>query len=126
MHFVDVLTPTDWWNEKSGLKGTYTKMALYHASCVGATAILDWWAHSRLPLVYDKECLVGATRQGRVDSLNWWLASTLPMSYTFFDIEEAIEDSVSGREDVERWWTEHGLRSQGSAQNWTRTRALGR
>jgi hypothetical protein len=77
----------EWWNNKSGLTGTSTKMALYHLSCVGNTGLLQWWKESGLPLTYDKEVLVGATKQGKVESLNWWLDSKLPVSYTFFDIE---------------------------------------
>lgn len=116
----------DWWNSKSGLKGTYTKMALYHLSCAGNVHLLDWWRESRLPLVYDKEVLIGATRYGKVQSLEWWLKSGIPITYTFFDIEEAIEDAAMGREASEQWWVARGLRQQGSAQAWTRLRALGR
>ncbi|CAD6566277.1 MAG: hypothetical protein CYPHOPRED_000542 [Cyphobasidiales sp. Tagirdzhanova-0007] len=116
----------EWWNSKSGLKATYTKMALYHLSSTGNIKLLQWWKDSRLPLVYDKEVLVGATKQGKIESLEWWLRSELPVSYTFFDIEEAIEDSVAGREAVELWWCKHGLRSYANAQNWTKSRALGK
>lgn len=116
----------DWWKDSSGLKGTYTKMALYHLSCAGNTRLLSWWRDSRLPLVYDKEVLTGATRAGKVHALQWWLDSRLPVNYTFFDVEEAIEDSIANREQVEQWWNTRGLRSQGSTPNWTKQRLLGR
>lgn len=77
----------DWWNSKSDLKGLYTKLALYHLSCIGNIPFLNWWKDSKLPLLYDKEVLVGATKQGKIESLEWWLRSKLPVSYTFFDIE---------------------------------------
>lgn len=77
----------DWWNDKSGLKGNYTKVALYEISKRGNVHLLKWWKDSGLPLVYDKEVLIGATKMGKVESLDWWLHSKLPVSYTFFDVE---------------------------------------
>lgn len=42
------------------------------------------------------------------------------------DHREAIEDCVADREAVEAWWCKHGLRKYANAQNWTKSRALGR
>ena len=39
---------------------------------------------------------------------------------------EAIEDAISGREEVEEWWKKHGLSRYSNAQNWTKSRVLGR
>lgn len=114
----------DWWT-RSGLEGKYSKTALYHLSCTGNTTVLDWWRASRLPLVYDKDVLVGSTKHGRVESLDWWAKSGLPVYYTFFDIEEAIEDCIGNREAVEQWWAQRGLH-EGNATDWTRQRLLRR
>lgn len=115
----------DWW-ARSGFAGKYSRAALYHASCHGNLNVLDWWAQSGLQLVFDKDVLVGATRHGRVESLQWWEDSRLALYYTFFDIEEAIEDCLDGPERVKAWWAARGLDREGSASGWTTTRLLGK
>lgn len=118
----------DWWS-RSGLgvgRGKYGRVALYHASCHGNLKVLDWWRDSPLELVYDKDVLVGATKHGRIEVLEWWRKSGIPVYYTFFDIEEAIEDCVEGQSMVKKWWAKRGLDGEGSASGWTTTRLLGK
>lgn len=44
------------------------------------------------------------------------------MEYRFFDIEEAIEDSVANKEEVQRWWEGLGYDVSMSANEWTKVR----
>ncbi|KAK4701266.1 hypothetical protein P7C70_g4967, partial [Phenoliferia sp. Uapishka_3] len=98
-------TCLNWWSH-SGLPAPYSKVALYHLSKTGNITLLDWWKSSRHPLLYDKEVLIVATRHGQTSVLTWWKESGLDIEYRFFDIEEALEDSVArqGRDDAEAWW----------------------
>ncbi|KAI5477960.1 hypothetical protein MNV49_005752 [Pseudohyphozyma bogoriensis] len=96
----------DWWSQ-SGLPAPYSKAALYHLSRTGNVPLLDWWKSSRFSLLYDKEVLIIATRHSRTSVLSWWKESGLDIEYRFFDIEEALEDSVGDGEEKERtqeWW----------------------
>jgi len=98
----------NWW-AKSGLECKYSKMALYHLSCKGNIALLEWWRTSDFPLLYDKDALVGATKHGQTAALDWWLTSGLKIPYRFFDIEEALEDAVTGTEETQAWWEKRGF-----------------
>lgn len=113
----------DWW-ASSGLTAPYSKFALYHLSKTGNVPLLDWWKHSRFPLVFDKEVLIVATRHGQMDVLSWWLDSGLDIEYRFFDIEEALEDSVARKEETQRWWERRGFVPALSGSEWTRPRSF--
>lgn len=113
----------DWW-ATSGLTPRYSKAALFHLSKVGNVALLDWWKASSFPLAFDKEVLVIATRYGQTGALQWWLESGLEIEYRFFDIEEALEDSVAGKEEAQKWWEKRGYKNVLSGSEWTKPRNL--
>lgn len=121
----------DWWKH-SGLPVRYSKAALCTLSKTGNLALLDWWLHSGYPLSYDKEVLVIATRHGQVRVLEWWYRWAVTHSglgeknleFRFFDIEEALEDSVGNKEETQRWWERRGYDSAMGANQWMRLRSL--
>lgn len=114
----------DWWSS-SGLPADYSKAALFHLSKVGNVALLDWWKSSRFPLLFDKEVIVAATRYGQTSALAWWWDSGLEIEYRFFDIEEALEDSLNGKEETQKWWEGKGYvpsLTGPALSEWTRPR----
>ncbi|ORY81777.1 hypothetical protein BCR35DRAFT_303916 [Leucosporidium creatinivorum] len=115
----------DWWSS-SGLPVRYSKAALHSLSRTGNVPLLDWWLHSRFALLYDKEVILIATRYGQTGALTWWLQSGLEMEYRFFDIEEALEDSVGEveKERSQRWWEMRGYDVALGTNEWTRIRDL--
>lgn len=115
----------DWW-ASSGLPVRYSKVALHHISKMGNIPLLDWWrAHqSRFALAYDKEVLVVATQHGQVAALEWWAASGLDIEYRFFEIEEALEDSVANKEETQKWWERRGYDNNLSTNAWMKVRNL--
>ncbi|GAA5897321.1 hypothetical protein JCM8208_003786 [Rhodotorula glutinis] len=115
----------DWW-ASSGLPVRYSKVALHHISKTGNIALLDWWrAHQdRFALAYDKEVLVVATQFGQVAALEWWAASGLDIEYRFFEVEEALEDSVANKEETQKWWERRGYDNNLSTNAWMKVRNL--
>ncbi|GAA6016065.1 hypothetical protein JCM11491_000657 [Sporobolomyces phaffii] len=113
----------DWWAD-SGLAVRYSKAALYSLSKNGNVTLLDWWQHSRFNLVYDKEVLINATRYGQTKVLDWWLNSGLDIEYRYFDIEEALEDSVANKEATQKWWETLGYNTGLGANTWMKPRNL--
>ncbi|GAA5942167.1 uncharacterized protein JCM15063_002027 [Sporobolomyces koalae] len=113
----------DWWAD-SGLPVRYSKAALYSLSKNGNVRLLDWWQASRFSLVYDKEVLINATRYGQTTVLDWWLHSGLDIEYRFFDIEEALEDSVANKEQTQKWWEHLGYNTSLGANTWMKPRNL--
>ncbi|SCV71826.1 BQ2448_4520 [Microbotryum intermedium] len=111
----------DWW-ANSGLPCPYSKAALRYISQMGNIALLDWWKHSRFKMDYDKDVILIATRYGQTRSLSWWLESGLDVEYRFFDIEEALEDSVTGKDESQKWWEALGYDVGMSQTEWTRVR----
>ncbi|SGY22806.1 BQ5605_C019g08860 [Microbotryum silenes-dioicae] len=111
----------DWW-ANSGLPCPYSKAALRYISQMGNIALLDWWKHSRFKMDYDKDVILIATRYGQTRSLTWWLESGLDVEYRFFDIEEALEDSVMGKDESQKWWEGLGYDVGMSQTEWTRVR----
>ena len=102
----------------------YSKAALHSLSRTSNIPLLNWWLHSPHKLLYDKEVILVSTRYGATASLSWWLESGLEMEYRFFDIEEALEDSVSAKakERAQRWWEVLGYDTGMSTNEWTRLR----
>lgn len=115
----------DWWST-SGLECKYSKAALFHLSQTGNVELLDWWKNSRHPLLYTGEVLHAATRHGQTGVLSWWRDSGLDIEYRFFDIEEALEDSVNGKEEAQKWWEAEGYDTGLSTNDWTKIRFFGR
>ncbi|BGP48213.1 hypothetical protein JCM10450v2_004085 [Rhodotorula kratochvilovae] len=113
----------DWW-AASGLPVRYSKVALHHISKMGNIALLNWWASSQYALAYDKEVLVVATQFGQVAALQWWADSGLDIEYRFFEIEEALEDSVANKEETQKWWEVRGYDNNLSTNAWMKVRNL--
>ncbi|GJN90488.1 hypothetical protein Rhopal_003499-T1 [Rhodotorula paludigena] len=113
----------DWW-AKSGLPVRYSRTALYTLSKSGNIALLNWWKNSSYSLLYDKEVLVIATQYGQVAALQWWADSGLDIEYRFFDIEEALEDSVANKEETQKWWEARGYDPALSTNAWMKVRNL--
>jgi hypothetical protein len=103
----------DWWVRQADLEPRYTKAALYFLSSTGNTRLLSWWREqTRFPLRCDKDVLMTATKHGQVAALQWWADSGLRIEYRLFDVEEALEDSIDGKEEARRWWLGHGYQPE--------------
>lgn len=115
----------DWW-DKSGIPYSNTESVARIASTHGHVPVLDlWYKLKGNKLIFDNQVLVGATKNGHVDVLEWWKRSGLRVEFKTCDIEEALEDAVSGSEEkVRRWWEMNGLNLGVGTSEWMRVKVL--
>ncbi|PGH14327.1 hypothetical protein AJ79_03149 [Helicocarpus griseus UAMH5409] len=114
-----------WW-DKSDIPYGHAESVTRIASNHGHVPVLDFWhQRKREKLIFDNQVLVGATKNGHVDVLEWWKRSGLPVEFKTCDIEEALEDAVSGVEQrVRRWWARNGLNLGVGTNEWMMVKTL--
>lgn len=114
-----------WW-DKSGIPFSYAEAVARIASTHGHVPVLDLWYQLKGPkMIFDNQVLVGATKNGHVDVLEWWRRSGLRVEFKTCDIEEALEDAVSGSEErVRRWWERNGLNLGVGTSEWMKVKVL--
>ncbi|OJD26033.1 hypothetical protein ACJ73_02589 [Blastomyces percursus] len=114
-----------WW-DKSDIPFSHAESVTRIASSHGHVPVLDFWhRRKREKLIFDNQVLVGATKNGHVEVLEWWKRSGLPVEFKTCDIEEALEDAVSGVEQrVRRWWARNGLNLGVGTNEWMMVKTL--
>ena len=114
-----------WW-DASGIPYTHSDSVTRIASTHGHVPVLALWHHLKGPkLIFDNQVLVGATKNGHVDVLEWWRRSGLRVEFKTCDIEEALEDAVSGSEErVRQWWHRNGLNLGVGTSEWMKVKVL--
>ena len=114
-----------WW-DKSGIPFSYAESVARIASTHGHVLVLDLWYQLKgAKMIFDNQVLVGATKNGHVDVLEWWRRSGLRVEFKTCDIEEALEDAVSGSaERVRRWWERNGLNLGVGTSEWMKVKVL--
>ncbi|KKZ66902.1 hypothetical protein EMCG_07398 [[Emmonsia] crescens] len=114
-----------WW-DKSDIPFSHAESVTRIASNHGHVPVLDFWhRRKREKLIFDNQVLVGATKNGHVEVLEWWKRSGLPVEFKTCDIEEALEDAVSGVEQrVRRWWARNGLNLGVGTNEWMMVKTL--
>lgn len=114
-----------WW-DASGIPYTHSDSVTRIASTHGHVPILELWHRLKgQKLIFDNQVLVGATKNGHVDVLEWWRQSGLRVEFKTCDIEEALEDAVSGRADkVRQWWEQNGLNLGVGTSEWMKVKVL--
>lgn len=114
-----------WW-DKSGIPYSHTDSVARIASTHGHVAVLGLWFRLKgSKMIFDNQVLVGATKNGHVDVLEWWRRSGLRVEFKTCDIEEALEDAVSGAEErVRRWWERNGLNLGVGTSEWMKVKVL--
>ncbi|EER41600.1 conserved hypothetical protein [Histoplasma capsulatum var. duboisii H88] len=114
-----------WW-DKSDIPFSHSESVTRIASNHGHVPVLDFWhRRKREKLIFDNQVLVGATKNGHVEVLEWWKRSGLPVEFKTCDIEEALEDAVSGVEQrVRRWWAQNGLNLGVGTNEWMMVKTL--
>jgi hypothetical protein len=115
----------EWW-DKSGIPFSHAESVARIASTHGHVAVLDLWNRLKgSKLIFDNQVLVGATKNGHVDVLEWWRRSGLRVEFKTCDIEEALEDAVSGSEErVRQWWERNGLNLGVGTSEWMKVKVL--
>lgn len=114
-----------WW-DSSGIPYGHGDSVARIASNHGHVHVLGCWHQLKgNKMVFDNQVLVGATKNGHVDVLDWWKRSGLRVEFKTCDIEEALEDAVSGAEDrVRQWWAQHGLNLGVDMNEWLKVKVL--
>lgn len=114
-----------WW-DKSGIPYSHGESVARIASTHGHVPVLAlWYSLKGSKIIFDNQVLVGATKNGHVDVLEWWRRSGLRVEFKTCDIEEALEDAVSGAEErVRLWWERNGLNLGVGTSEWMRVKVL--
>ncbi|KMP01111.1 hypothetical protein CIRG_01251 [Coccidioides immitis RMSCC 2394] len=114
-----------WW-DRSGIPYSHGESVARIASTHGHVPVLElWYRRKGSKIIFDNQVLVGATKNGHVDVLEWWRRSGLRVEFKTCDIEEALEDAVSGAEDrVRRWWERNGLNLGVGTSEWMKVKVL--
>ncbi|WEW58121.1 hypothetical protein PRK78_003588 [Emydomyces testavorans] len=114
-----------WW-DKSGLPYAHGESVARIASSHGHVPVLELWYQLKgSKIIFDNQVLVGATKNGHVEVLEWWRRSGLRVEFKTCDIEEALEDAVSGAEErVRRWWERNGLNLGVGTSEWMKVKVL--
>ncbi|KAK2734501.1 hypothetical protein FQN57_001665 [Myotisia sp. PD_48] len=114
-----------WW-DRSKISYPYADSVARIASTYGHVRVLELWYQLKgSKMIFDNQVLVGATKNGHVDVLEWWRRSGLHVEFKTCDIEEALEDAVSGAEErVRQWWERNGLNLGVGTSEWMKTKVL--
>ncbi|EFR04923.1 hypothetical protein MGYG_07925 [Nannizzia gypsea CBS 118893] len=114
-----------WWDQ-SGIPYSYTESVARIASTHGHVHVLElWYKLKGTKMIFDNQVLVGATKNGHVDVLEWWRRSGLHVEFKTCDIEEALEDAITGAEErVRRWWERNGLNLGVGTSEWMKVKVL--
>jgi hypothetical protein len=114
-----------WW-DASGIPYSHAESVARIASTHGHVHVLDFWYRLKGPkMIFDNQVLVGPTKNGHDHVLQWWKDSGLRVEFKTCDIEEALEDAVSGADGrVRRWWERNGLNLGVGTREWMKTKVL--
>ncbi|KAI4158164.1 MAG: hypothetical protein LQ342_007708 [Letrouitia transgressa] len=114
-----------WWMA-SGIPAAHEEAVARTASASGHVAVLELWKDIKgESMQYDNQVLVGPTKNGHADVLEWWKQSRYRVEYKTCDIEEALEDSVGGKETrIREWWGRNGLNLGVGISEWMKTKVL--
>lgn len=114
-----------WW-DASGIPYSHAESVARIASTHGHVHVLEFWHQLKGPkMIFDSQVLVGPTKNGHDNVLEWWRRSGLRVEFKTCDIEEALEDAVSGAEGrVRRWWARNGLNLGVGTSEWMKTKVL--
>ncbi|KAM5450691.1 hypothetical protein MaudCBS49596_004222 [Microsporum audouinii] len=114
-----------WWDQ-SGIPYSYTESVARIASTHGHVHVLElWYKLKGSKMIFDNQVLVGATKNGHVDVLEWWRRSGLHVEFKTCDIEEALEDAITGAEErVRQWWERNGLNLGVGTSEWMKVKVL--
>ncbi|KAI5284364.1 hypothetical protein KEM54_001393 [Ascosphaera aggregata] len=114
-----------WW-DSSAITYSHGECVARIASTHGHVHVLQMWYELKgASMIFDNQVLVGPTKNGYVDVLEWWKRSGLRVEFKTCDIEEALEDAVSGAEDkVRQWWEANGLNLGVGMNEWMKVKTL--
>ncbi|KAJ5190946.1 uncharacterized protein N7498_009931 [Penicillium cinerascens] len=114
-----------WW-DASGIPYSHAESVARIASTHGHVHVLDFWYRLKGPkMIFDNQVLVGPTKNGHDHVLQWWKDCGLRVEFKTCDIEEALEDAVSGADGrVRRWWERNGLNLGVGTREWMKTKVL--
>ena len=114
-----------WW-DASGIPYSHAESVARIASTHGHVHVLEFWHQLKGPkMIFDSQVLVGPTKNGHDNVLEWWRRSGLRVEFKTCDIEEALEDAVSGAEGrVRKWWAMNGLNLGVGTSEWMKTKVL--
>lgn len=114
-----------WW-DASGIPYSHAESVARIASTHGHVHVLELWHQLKgAKMIFDNQVLVGPTKNGHDNVLEWWRRSGLRVEFKTCDIEEALEDAVSGAEErVRRWWARNGLNLGVGTSEWMKIKVL--
>lgn len=114
-----------WW-DASGIPYSHAESVARIASTHGHVHVLDFWFRLKGPkMIFDNQVLVGPTKNGHDHVLQWWKDCGLRVEFKTCDIEEALEDAVSGADGrVRSWWERNGLNLGVGTREWMKTKVL--
>ena len=114
-----------WW-DASGIPYSHAENVARIASTHGHVHVLDFWYRLKGPkMIFDNQVLVGPTKNGHDHVLQWWKDCGMRVEFKTCDIEEALEDAVSGADGrVRRWWERNGLNLGVGTREWMKPKVL--
>ncbi|KAJ5090132.1 hypothetical protein N7532_008816 [Penicillium argentinense] len=114
-----------WW-DASGIPYSHAENVARIASTHGHVHVLDFWYRLKGPkMIFDNQVLVGPTKNGHDHVLQWWKDCGLRVEFKTCDIEEALEDAVSGADGrVRSWWECNGLNLGVGTREWMKPKVL--
>ncbi|KAJ5173319.1 Flavoprotein [Penicillium capsulatum] len=114
-----------WW-DASGIPYSHAENVARIASTHGHVHVLDFWYRLKGPkMIFDNQVLVGPTKNGHDHVLQWWKDCGMRVEFKTCDIEEALEDAVSGADGrVRRWWERNGLNLGVGTREWMKPKIL--
>jgi hypothetical protein len=114
-----------WW-DASGIPYSHAENVARIASTHGHVHVLDFWHRLKGPkMIFDNQVLVGPTKNGHDHVLQWWKDCGLRVEFKTCDIEEALEDAVSGTDErVRHWWERNGLNLGLGTREWMKPKVL--